>query len=245
MKLLKLFSQVDDFLGRDGVQLSWFIPERKDRLSLDYEQLIEGFDQEYYNRLNADHESGIGILDKEIGFLQYSNCALDFINEHFTLSESEQLKAYLQTTYGLDCTEEEIRAPVTLQVIASAELTTGEGYGFFKLPAEDKAGYNLNFPVWGYYDVRSNPPAKPDGYSATAELGAIFLATALQKLGYPIPESFQLLQLVTQITVETGLVAEQKFAPAPPPQPETSGDFLDDIVSRYTIVYEDLEEEDE
>jgi hypothetical protein len=240
-KLYRAYSEIDNFLGRDGVRLTWFVPERKTPLELDYVTLIEDFDAAKYARLNADHDAGYGLSDKEIGFLQFCDCAIGFINEHFTEAEAAHLADYLEKTYGVIIQTEEARLPTNLQVVPTVECSLSEGVGFFKLPEEDENGYDLPVPVWGFYDLRLNPLAASSapyiGY------GIAYLETALEKLGFAPVAPEVLAKVVAALATERGLKVGQEFETNANPQPEAAqnpadGDFLGDIMARYTIEYE-------
>jgi hypothetical protein len=119
--------------------------------------------------------------------------------------------------------------------------------GFFKLPEEDESGYDLPVPVWGFYDLRLNPltvvAAPYIGY------GVAYLEAALEKLGYPPVAPEVLGKIVAGLVTEHGLKVEQQFETNPDPERQTEvaqnpadGDFLGDIMARYTIEYETEDE---
>ena len=80
-------------------------------------------------------------------------CAEGAIDELFTATEANALKAYLDQEHGHEgvTTIKEARLPIPNNMMGVGAIPVGGGDGFQMLNREP--AYNLSFKVWGYFNL--------------------------------------------------------------------------------------------
>ena len=137
---------VKKYNGRKNVAFEWFRCER--RAPRSYADLIENYDP-------YDH------------YVYYPRGCIDGI---FELDEAQALKDYIDQNYGEDqgiTTIEKAGLPIANDAMGVGAMPVGGGNDFYLL---DKApNYSLPFRVWGYFDLRDEPPCDQRGLPGATE----------------------------------------------------------------------------
>lgn len=119
-----------------NVVFHWFVSQRKKPLPLPYEDMIE-------NYWMLDH---------------YKAYSEDHLQECFTEAELEKLRKYVLNEHNGEVIAAEVTLPVQGVIMGWGAIPVGGAQDFYLLC--DEAAYNLDFMVWGYYDLTEAEPAK-------------------------------------------------------------------------------------
>jgi hypothetical protein len=118
----------------EEVKVTWFVVERQAPL-VPYAEAIQDYDQ---------------LDEKERAFPE------EYINEQFSLQESEALLAYLGRRPELTTRCDAVELPAMANASGCRRLPRGNGSDFLRLFREK--GYALPFKVEGYFSVRFAEP---------------------------------------------------------------------------------------
>lgn len=181
IRLYKAWSVVDNFMGQDQVRLDWFVVGRTVPLA-PYRELIHDYDEDV------------------------EDCCYDqiLVNELFTESEGEELRAYLGSSHQLDLQLEEVTVPVKSGGLSFGLLLISGEKSFYSLA--DEEGYNLPLSILGHYDGK--------GMAISASLsdidtGIIFLEKVLSRLNLIEVDRSQLADVLQKVYAESGLHVTQ------------------------------------
>jgi hypothetical protein len=135
------WSNADHFYGTDKVPIVWYRHDKRTPLAEPYEELIDKYSQlNWFTR----------------------KLMRDYVNEHFTKTELEALRAYIKSAHNWELNIQEEIVPMRYvhdrdwgsrtTPLKYYERRAGRhpGIAFYKLSEEP--GYSLPFQVWGYYD---------------------------------------------------------------------------------------------
>lgn len=132
MKLYEAYSMIDDYRGFKDVQFHWFVSKRQESIIMP-EKAITGYTK----------------LDERGRFY-----ALDYMNELLTENEVEALRTYLKENHDTDLEAVEVKLPIWgAGTMGVGALPVGGLTDFYMLAYEDN--YDLDVPIWGYYDLGS------------------------------------------------------------------------------------------
>jgi hypothetical protein len=184
MRLYRAWSVADNFMGQEKTKLDWFVVGRTEPI-VPYAELIQDYDEDLEDTC-FDH-----IL----------------VNELFTESEGEELRAYLQRQHQLDMQLVEITIPLKPGGLSYGLLLISGEKSFYALA--DEEGYNLSVSVLGHYN--------PTDMTASASLsdigvdkGTIFLEKVFSHLNLLEVDRGELHGVLRKIYAESGLYVVQK-----------------------------------
>jgi len=179
VRLYKAWSVVDNFMGQDQVTLNWFVVGRPVPL-MPYAELIEDYDEDEEN----------SCYDQVL------------VNELFTASEGEELRAYLSKSHQLDMELEEVTVPVKPGGLSYGLLLISGEKSFYTLA--DEEGYNLSLSILGHYDAKGmatvNSLSERD-----IHMGTSFLEKVFNHLNLVEVDRGELALLLQKIYSESGL----------------------------------------
>ena len=136
VQLYRVFSIRENYKNRDSVVVDWFCLKREEPVA-PYESLIKN----YRDMDKAEREE-----------------AQKRIDSFLTGSEVDELKSYMDRSYGFEVRKKEIDTPVgngrKIPFFAGPSSPSDDG-DYFHLNAHE--GYSLSIPISGYYDL-SEPP---------------------------------------------------------------------------------------
>lgn len=179
VRLYKAWSIVDNFMGQDQVRLDWFVVGRTVPLG-SYNELIQDYDDD----------------------LEDSCYDQVLVNELFTDSEGEELRAYLDRAHQLDLQLEEVTLPVKRGGLSYGLLLISGEKSFYTLA--DEEGYNLNLSILGHYDGKgmTTSAALSD---TDIDMGTSFLEKVFSHLNLIEVDRSELVNLLRKIYSESGL----------------------------------------
>lgn len=179
VRLYKAWSVVDNFMGQDQVRLDWFVVGRTVPFA-PYAELIQDYDETVED----------SCFDQIL------------VNELFTESEGEELRAYLGRSHQLDLQLEEVTLPLKSGGLSYGLLLISGEKSFYTLA--DEEGYNLRLSVLGHYDSK--------GTAASASLsntdinrGTRFLEKVFSHLNLMGVGRRELVETLQAIYSESGL----------------------------------------
>lgn len=158
-KLYRAWSTVDKYHNYEGVCFNWHVQDRPAPVAP-------------YGELIADYDNLQGELERAF--------AEDYVNELFTETEIEELRAYLAERYSMDLSIAEEEIPHKGGFMPHSGMPLGGGQDVLELSMED--GYALSFCVGGYYDLRRHQ-LSIDLAEERARDGERFIEMALDLLG--------------------------------------------------------------
>lgn len=142
MRIFYCWSQIRVMPNTEPVNVCWFRSENRDKPIYPYNEIISDY----------------GALDARRRELMQQ-----YVDEHFTESESAVLRQYLQQVYGWTIRLQETALPAvyyedpeagrgttTFRQFMDARYRNAPTVGFNQLSGEP--GYALPFRVWGYYN---------------------------------------------------------------------------------------------
>jgi hypothetical protein len=171
-------------MGQDQVRLDWFVVGRAVPL-VPYAELIQDYDED----------------------MEESWCDQVLVNELFTESEGEELRAYLDRSHQLDLQLEEVTLPVKSGGLSFGLLLISGKKSFYTLA--DEEGYDLKQSILGHYDGK-RLAASASLSEIDINRGTSFLENVFNQLNVIGVDRGQMVEALQKIYSETGLHVAKK-----------------------------------